>query len=134
METHLSAAMAECLGSLTGSNKVLCWKIGATRHWMTLDKSLTAVGLGSLGRTLRQAGLLSRATASNSCRENIGLLQLSSDSAYIAKYPKGQAFFLFSFLIYQCQCLSASIILIEISFPYVWSFNWIDENINRNIY
>jgi hypothetical protein len=70
--------------------------LGATRHRMTLDKSLLAVGLRSPGRCilitsdihrplwpvsvygestekLRQAGLLSRAIASHSCRTNIRL-------------------------------------------------------------
>ncbi len=36
---------------------------------MTLDKSLTAVSFVSLRRALRQPGLLSRATTSNSCRK-----------------------------------------------------------------
>jgi hypothetical protein len=89
---HMSrAAMAEWLCCL-----VRCSNLGATRHRMTLEKALTAVYLGSpgwcilitwdihrpfwlvsmfgelkwwSGGTLRQAGLLSRATASNSCLE-----------------------------------------------------------------
>jgi hypothetical protein len=37
------------------------------------------------GRTLRQVGLLSRATTSNSCRKNIGLSKLSTDSILYLK-------------------------------------------------
>ncbi len=40
------AAMAECLSCLACTNKVLCVNLGATRHRMTLDKSLEAVCLG----------------------------------------------------------------------------------------
>ena len=36
-------------------------------------------------RTLSQAGLLSRATASNSCREDIGLMKLLSGSTLYRK-------------------------------------------------
>jgi hypothetical protein len=42
---------------------------------------------------LRQAGLLSRATASNRCRKNIGLLKLSSYSVLYRRV--GFSFFLF---------------------------------------
>jgi hypothetical protein len=85
----------------------LCCLVRTTRHRMTLDKSLTAVCLGPPGRcilitcgiyrplwlvsvygelkwlsggTLRQAGLLPRATANNNYRKNIGLSKLSPDS------------------------------------------------------
>ncbi len=104
---HVQAAMAEWLCCLARNIKVLCANFGATRHRMNLDKSLVAVCLGSPGRcilitcdmhrplrlvsvygevkrlsgkTLHQVGLLSRATARNSCRKNIGLSKLSSDS------------------------------------------------------
>jgi hypothetical protein len=92
-------AMAEWLCCLAGTAKVLCSNFDATRHGMALDKSLTTVCLGSPGRcmlitcnirrplrlvsvyealkwlsggTLFQVCLLSRATASNRCRKNIG--------------------------------------------------------------
>jgi hypothetical protein len=45
------------------------------------------------GGTLRQAGFLSRATASNSCRKNMGLSKLSLDSILCRKV--GYSFFLF---------------------------------------
>jgi hypothetical protein len=44
---------------------------------MTSDKSVTAVCLESSGQTVRLVDLLSRATASNSCRQNIELSTLS---------------------------------------------------------
>jgi hypothetical protein len=89
------------------------------RHRMTSDKSLTTVYLGSAGRcilimfnihrslwlvsmhgelkwlsggTSRQAGLLSRATGSNSCRKNIRLSKLSPDRTLYRK--AGYSFFL----------------------------------------
>jgi hypothetical protein len=40
------------------------------------------------GGTLRQAGLLSRATASNSCRKNIRLSKLPPDSTLYRKVAK----------------------------------------------
>ncbi len=46
------------------------------------------------GGTLRQAGLLSRATASNSCRKNIGLTTLSPDSALYRKVAEGRGILL----------------------------------------
>jgi hypothetical protein len=106
------AAMADWLCCLACTIKVPCSNFGATRHRMTLDKSLTAVFLGSPGRcilimcdihrplwlvsvhgeckwlsgeTLRPADLLSRATAGNRCRKNIGLSKLSPDSTLYAK-------------------------------------------------
>jgi hypothetical protein len=48
--------------------------------------------------TLRQAGLLSRVTASNSCKKNIGLSKLSPDSTL---YRKAEyAFYFISNLVY----------------------------------
>jgi hypothetical protein len=88
-----------------------------TRHGMTLDKSLTAVYLGSLGRcilitcdihrplwlvnvygelkrlsggTLCQTGRLSWSAASNSCRKNIGLSKLSPNSTLYRKVVERQ--------------------------------------------
>jgi hypothetical protein len=98
---------------------------------MTLDKSLTAVCLRSSGRyilitcdihrplwlfsaygelkwlsreTLCQAGLLSRATARNSCRKNIGLTKLSPQSTLHHKVADRQDILLRLFLL---LCLSA---------------------------
>ncbi len=99
-------------GCLARTAKVLCSNFGATRHGMTLEKSLTAVCLGSPGRcilitcnirwplrlvsvyedpkwlsggTLFQVCLLSRATTSNSCRKNIGLSKLFPASTLYRK-------------------------------------------------
>jgi hypothetical protein len=104
--------MADWFCYLASTIKVLCWNLGATRHRMTLDKSLTALYLGPSGQcilitcdirrplwlvsvygelerlndgTLRQAGLLSRARASNSCRKNIELSNLSPSSTLYRK-------------------------------------------------
>jgi hypothetical protein len=41
------AAMAEWLSCSARTKKVLCSSLGAIRHGMTLDKSLTAICLGS---------------------------------------------------------------------------------------
>ncbi len=106
------AARTEWLYCLACTTKLLCWNLGTTRHRMTLDQSRTAVCLGSPGRcilitcdihwplwlvsaygeikwlsggTLHQAGLVSKATASNSCRKNIGLKKLSPDSTLYRK-------------------------------------------------
>jgi hypothetical protein len=100
--------------------------LGATRHRMAWEKSLTGVGLGLPGRcilitwdiqrllllvivcrelkglsggTLRQAGLLSRTIANNSCRKNIGLSKLSPDSTLYRKV--GYLFSLFFFFSYE---------------------------------
>jgi hypothetical protein len=59
-------------------------------HTLVLVTSMWLVSVyGELkrlgGRTLCQTGLLSRAAASNSCRENIGLSNLSSDSTLYCK-------------------------------------------------
>jgi hypothetical protein len=97
---------------LARTNKVLCSNFDTARHRMTLDKSLTAVCLGSAGRcilitcdihralwlvsvygdltwlsggTLRQASLLFRATDRDSCRKNIELSKLSPDSTLYRK-------------------------------------------------
>jgi hypothetical protein len=91
-------------------NYIQCSNLGAIRHEMTLNNSLTAVCLGSSGRcvlimcdvywplwvvsayeklsrgALCQGGLLSRAIVRNSCRKNIGLSKLSPDSTL---YHKG---------------------------------------------
>jgi hypothetical protein len=104
--------MTEWLCSLSRSTKVLCLNIGATRHRMTLEKSLTAVCLKLPGRcilitcdvhrslcvygelsggTVCQAGLLSKATASNSCQNNIGLSKLPPDSTLY--HNDGYSFF-----------------------------------------
>jgi hypothetical protein len=96
----LRAPMAEWLCCLACTIKVRCSNRGATRYRMTLDNSGMTVCLGSpndahwlSGGTLRQVILLSRATASNSCRKNIGLLTLSPDSN---QYRKARySFFLF---------------------------------------
>ncbi len=101
-----SAAMPEWLCSLACTTKVLCSNLGAPRHRMTLDKSVTAVCLGLPGRcilitcdihrtygelkrlsggTLRQVGRLSRATARNSCRKNIALSKQSPESTLYRK-------------------------------------------------
>jgi hypothetical protein len=96
----------------TTTTKALYSNLCATRHRMNLNKSLTAVSLGSFGRcilitcnmyrplwlvsvyrelkrlsrgTLCQTSLLSRATASNSSRENIGLSKRSADRALYRK-------------------------------------------------
>ncbi len=87
--------MAEWLCCLARTTEVLCSNLGAHRHRMTLDKSLTPVCLRSPGRTLRQAGLLFRVTASNSCSKNIGLSKLFLDSTVYRK--SGYSFF-FSFM------------------------------------
>ncbi len=97
--------MALCC--LVRTTKVLGSNLGPTRHRMNLSKSVTTVCLGSPGRcilitcdihwplwlvsvygelnwlsggTLRQAGLLPRATANNNYRKNIGLSKLPPDS------------------------------------------------------
>jgi hypothetical protein len=99
--------MAKCLCCLERTVKVLCSNLRATRYRMILDKLLTAVCLGSPGRCilitcdihrslwlvsvydelkwlsgefLGQVGLLSGASASNSCRKKIGLSKLSPNS------------------------------------------------------
>jgi hypothetical protein len=41
------AAMTEWLSCSTHTHKVLCSNLGTTSHRMTLDKSLTAICLGS---------------------------------------------------------------------------------------
>jgi hypothetical protein len=106
------AAMIEWLCCLARTTKVRCSNLDATRHRVTLDKSLIAVSLGSLGRcilitcdirrslwlvgvcgelkwfgrgTLVHAGLLSRATTSSSCRKDIRLSKLSPNSPYTAR-------------------------------------------------
>jgi hypothetical protein len=53
------------------------------------------------GGTLRQVGLPSRATASNSCRENIGLSELSPDSTLYRKV--GETRGILSFIDYQLE-------------------------------
>jgi hypothetical protein len=75
--------------------QILDSNLSASRHRMTLDKPLTVVHLGLPGRyihsvyeelnrlrgeTLWEGSVLSRATASNSSRKNIGLSKLSPDS------------------------------------------------------
>ncbi len=110
--------MAECLCCLARTTKVLCSNLGATRYRMTLDKSLMTVCFGSLRQcilitcdihppvlvasqygwgaqviekrnsALRQAGLLFRVTASNSCRKTIGLSKLSLDRTLYRKVAK----------------------------------------------
>ncbi len=99
--------MGEWLCYFARTTKVLYSNLSVTGHRMTLCKSLTAVCLGSPGcyilitcdihrllwlvrvygelkglsvGTLCQVGLLSTATASNSCRKNIELSKLSPDS------------------------------------------------------
>jgi len=49
-------------------------------------------------RTLSQAGLLSRATASNSCREDIGLTKLSPDSTLYRKVAERRGILLPAYL------------------------------------
>jgi hypothetical protein len=95
------------------------WHVLPTTHRMTLDNSLTTVCLGSPGRyilitcdihrslwlasvygelkwlsggTLSHGGLLSRATASNNCKKNIGVSKQSPDSTLYRK--TGYSFFL----------------------------------------
>ncbi len=116
------------------TTKVLCSNLRGTRHRMTLDKSLTAVCLGSSGRCilitcdihwllwlvgvyekvkrlnrgiLRQAGFLSRATTSNSCRKNIRLTKLSSDRTVYRKVAerRGILSFLLSLLMSNLNAL-----------------------------
>jgi hypothetical protein len=65
---------------------------------MALSKLLTAVCLGSTGEALREAALLLIATASNSCRENIGLSKLSLDSTLYPTVVEKWIFFLSSAL------------------------------------
>ncbi len=48
----LDTAMTDWLCCLTRTTKVRYSNLGATGHEMTLDKSLTAVCLGSLGRCI----------------------------------------------------------------------------------
>jgi hypothetical protein len=117
----ISAAMIEWLCCLARTTEVLCFNLGATRHRINLEKSLTAVYLGSPGRcmlitcdihrslylvsvheelkwfsgeTLHQAGLLSRARASNSSKNNIGLEKLSSDNTLYHKVAERRGFLL----------------------------------------
>ncbi len=47
-----TVAANEHLSCLPRTTKVLCSNLGAIRHIMTLDKSLTAVCLGSHGRCI----------------------------------------------------------------------------------
>ncbi len=49
------------------------------------------------GGTLRQAGRLSRATASNNCRKNIGLSKLSSDRTLYRKVAERRSTLLLFF-------------------------------------
>jgi hypothetical protein len=107
------AVMVEWLCCLACTIKVRCSNRGATRYRMTLNNSGMTVCLGSpndahwlSGGTLRQVGLLSRATASNSCRKNIGLSKLSPDSTLYRK-----AFF--------SKTMEAKIIHIELSYKHV---------------
>ncbi len=109
---HLGRFPREWLCCLARTAKALCSNFGATRHGMIWYKSLRAVCLGSprrcilitcdihrplslvsmygelkwlSGGTLFQACLLSRATASNSCRKNIGFSKLSPNSTLYRK-------------------------------------------------
>jgi hypothetical protein len=52
LSLYIRAAMAEWLSCLACTNKALCLNLGATRHRMTLDKSLTAICLGLPGRCI----------------------------------------------------------------------------------
>ncbi len=96
---YQEAAMATWLSYLALTTKVLysnlgqltngCWsQITRTMHTSALVASQYVRG------ALRQTGLLSRATASNSCRENIRLSQLCQDSIHTARQPKGGVFLL----------------------------------------
>jgi hypothetical protein len=121
------AAMTKWLSCLARTTKVLWSNFVIIRHGMTLDKSLTTVCIGSpercilitcdihqslwlvsvygefkwsIGGTLRQVSLLSRATASNSCRKNIGLSKSSLDSTLYRRVAerRGVFFLLFIFI------------------------------------
>jgi hypothetical protein len=89
--------MAEWLCCLARATKVLCSNLGAIRHTSALLASMWLVSVyGELKwlseGTLRQAGLLSRATASKSCRENIGLSKLSSNSTLYLKVAERRGY------------------------------------------
>jgi hypothetical protein len=58
------------------------------------------------GGTLLQAGLLSRATASNSCRKNIGLSKLSPDSTLHRKVAKRRGILSF-FLLFHVKIVES---------------------------
>jgi hypothetical protein len=70
------ATMAEWLCCLACNTKVRSSNLGTSRHRMTLNTSL------------RQAGLLSRATTTNSCRKTIELSKLPPDSTLHRKVAK----------------------------------------------
>jgi hypothetical protein len=118
--------MAEWLCCLPRTIKVLWSNLGATRRRMTLDKSLTAVCLGSPKRcilitcdihptlwlvcvygklkwlsrgTLRWKGVLSRATANNSCRKNLRLSKLAPNSSPYLKLAERRGILSCFFLI-----------------------------------
>jgi hypothetical protein len=71
-----------------------CILIMCDIHWPLWLVSLYGELKWLSGRNLRQAGLLSRAPASNSCRENIRLSKLSPDSTLYRKVAERRGFLL----------------------------------------
>jgi hypothetical protein len=101
--------MADWFCFLSCTTKILCLNLDATRHGMTFGQ-VTNGCLSQITRKIHtdylvhtpgllvsqcvrdaqviermNSGLLSRATASNSCRENIGLSKLTSGSTLNSK-------------------------------------------------
>jgi len=78
----------------------------ASMCWVGVDRELKWLSDG----TLDQAGLLPRATASNSCRKHIGLLKLSLDSSlYLKIAERGVFFFFFFTILHKIENLNNSI-------------------------